>query len=296
MNYTLHQLQVFLKVVRKKSITKAAEEMHMTQPALSIQLKNFQQQFDFPLTEVIGRRLHVTEFGESIAELAENVLREVDAIRYKSKEYEGLYTGTLRISSASTGKYVIPYFLSDFLEAHTDIDLVLDVTNKTQVISSLRNNEIDFALVSVVPEKIDVEEELLLDNRLYMVGREPQFDKRKPLIYREAGSATRAAMEEYFSGRQQRKRIELTSNEAVKQAVLAGLGTSILPLIGIRSELQSGELHTIPAKGLPMTTSWRLIWLRKKKLSPVADAFLQYLRREKQNVIARHFKWYLDYQ
>ena len=296
MNYTLHQLQVFLEVVRQQSITKASEEMHMTQPALSIQLKNFQQQFDFPLTERVGRRLYVTEFGYSIANLAENVLREADAIRYKTKEYEGLFTGKLRISSASTGKYVIPYFLSGFLEQHQGVDLVLDVTNKTRVISSLKNNEIDFALVSVVPEKIEVEDEVLLENRLYMVSKESRFDEKKPLIYREQGSATRAVMEEYFSRSKERKRTELTSNEAVKQALIAGLGTSIIPLIGIRNELQSEQLQIIPSKGLPISTTWRLIWLRDKKLSPVASAYLEYLRMNKDAIIETNFQWYLNFQ
>lgn len=296
MNYTLHQLQVFLEVVRQQSITKASEEMHMTQPALSIQLKNFQQQFDFPLTERVGRRLYVTEFGYSIANLAENVLREADAIRYKTKEYEGLFTGKLRISSASTGKYVIPYFLSGFLEQHQGVDLVLDVTNKTRVISSLKKNEIDFALVSVVPEKIEVEDEVLLENRLYMVSKESRFDEKKPLIYREQGSATRAVMEEYFSRSKERKRTELTSNEAVKQALIAGLGTSIIPLIGIRNELQSEQLQIIPSKGLPISTTWRLIWLRDKKLSPVASAYLEYLRMNKDAIIETNFQWYLNFQ
>ena len=110
MNYTLHQLRIFLEVVQQQSITRAAEEMHMTQPALSIQLKNFQSQFDVPLTELIGKKIYITDFGLSIAELAENVLKEADAIRYKTKEYSGLLTGKLKISSASTGKYLIPYF------------------------------------------------------------------------------------------------------------------------------------------------------------------------------------------
>jgi LysR family transcriptional regulator, low CO2-responsive transcriptional regulator len=116
MNYTLHQLQVFLEVVRQRSITKAAEEMHMTQPALSIQLKNFQMQFDIPLIEKAGRNLVITDFGMSIAEIAENIIREADTLKYKTKEYGELLSGKLRISSASTGKYIIPYFLNGFLE------------------------------------------------------------------------------------------------------------------------------------------------------------------------------------
>ena len=295
MNYTLHQLQIFLEVVQQKSITKAAEEMHMTQPALSIQLKNFQSQFDIPLTEVIGRQLHITEFGYSIAELAQNVIRESEAIHYRTKEYEGLFSGKLKISSASTGKYVIPFFLSDFLAKYTGIDIVLDVTNKTTVMQSLKNNEIDFALVSVVPEDLDIEEEILLENRLYLVGNSPKHDKKRPFIFREMGSATRMAMDSFLSQKQERKRIELTSNEAVKQAVIAGMGYSILPLIGIKNELESEDLFIIHAKGLPISTQWRLIWLKNKKLSPVAKAYLDYLKAEKQQIINKSFGWFIDY-
>ena len=150
MNYTIHQLQIFLKVVQKKSITKAAEELFMTQPAVSIQLKNLQDQFDIPLTEVIGRQLYVTDFGKEIAEIAERVVIELENLNYKTQAFQGMMTGKLSISAASTGKYVLPFFLSDFLAQHTGIDLVLDVTNKSMVIQSLKNNEIDFALVSTV--------------------------------------------------------------------------------------------------------------------------------------------------
>ncbi len=295
MNYTLHQLQVFLEVVRNESVTKAAEEMHMTQPALSIQLKNFQNQFDLPLTEVIGRRLHVTDFGRSIAELAENVLREADAIKYKTHEFRGLKSGKLRISSASTGKYVIPFFLSEFIHDHPAIDLVLDVTNKTLVMESLRKNEIDFAFVSVIPEDIEVLEEALIENKLYLMSSSPKRDKMSPMIYREEGSATRKAMDSYFGTITERKRMELTSNEAVKQAVIAGLGQSILPLIGMRNQLENGEVHIIPVSGLPITTEWRLIWLKNKKLSPVAEAFIEHIREKKEVITEKYFHWYTHF-
>jgi len=296
MNYTLHQLRVFLEVVRQQSITRAARKMHMTQPALSIQLKNFQLQFDIPLTEVVGKKLYVTDFGQSIAELAENVLREADAIKYKTKEYNGLFTGQLKISSASTGKYVIPYFLSGFLREQAGVDLVLDVTNKTQVVSSLKKNEVDFAVVSVVPDNINVNEELLLENRLYLVGNTEHFDKNRPLIFREAGSATRLAMDRYLGAGKRRKRIELTSNEAIKQAVIAGLGYSIIPLIGIKNELASEELYIIPDESLPIITNWRLVWLKNKKLSPVAEAYLTYVQNNRSQIVHDNFRWYMNFE
>lgn len=296
MNYTLHQLLIFLEVVKQQSITKAAAAMYMTQPALSIQLKNFQNQFDIPLTEVIGKQLYVTDFGKSIAEIAENVMQEADAIKYKTKEYSDLLAGKLRISSASTGKYVIPYFLSGFQKRYSGIDIILDVSNKTTVVQNLKDNEVDFALVSVVPEGIDIEEELLLENKIFKVSNKNISTKESPLIFREDGSATRMAMDQYYKKAKERKSIELTSNEAVKQAVIAGLGNSLIPLIGIKNELNNGELHIIPTKGLPIVTSWRLIWMKKKKLSPIALTYLDFLRENKEDIIQRKFDWYLKFK
>lgn len=296
MNYTLHQLKIFLEVVRQGTITKAAEEMHMSQPALSIQLKNFQAQFDIPLTEIIGKKTHITEFGKSISVIIENILNEAEAIKYKTKEYNGLFSGKLRISIASTGKYVIPYFLSEFLKKNSGIDLTLDVSNKTNVINSLKNNEIDFAFVSVLPTDLKVNEEILLENKLYLVGNENNIENEKTLIYREDGSATGSAMVDYFSNYKERKSLKLTSNEAVKQACIAGIGYSILPLIGIKNELSNKQLYIVPSKGLPITTNWRLIWLQSKKLSPVAEAFLNHIKTNKHDIIQKQFNWYLSYR
>lgn len=294
MNYTIHQLKIFLKVLETKSITRASEELFMTQPAVSIQLKNFQDQFDIPLTEIVGRRLYVTDFGKEIGAIVEKTLEQLDEINYKTLEYKGLLTGRLKISAASTGKYVIPYFLSKFLELHPGVDLILDVTNKSQVLASMKNNEIDFALVSVVPDDLDVREERLLENKLYLIGNQPKFDKNKPLIYREKGSATRAEMERYFSetSSKKRKKLELTSNEAVKQAVIAGLGYSILPLIGIKDQIINKRLFILPKKNLPLKTDWRLIYNTTKKLSPVARAYLAFIREEKKEILKTYFQWY----
>lgn len=298
MDYTIHQLQIFLKVVKLKSITRASEALFMTQPAVSIQLKNFQNQFEIPLYEVLGRQLYITDFGKEIAEIAERVIEELNAINYKTKAYQGLISGKLTVSSASTGKYVIPYFLSEFLAKHAGIDLILDVTNKTRVLQSLKNNETDFALVSVLPENLEIEEEQLIENKLYLVSKQPKKHEDQPLIYREEGSATRKAMEQYYSLRKgkQRKRMELTSNEAVKQAVIAGLGYSIMPLIGIKNELLNKQLYIIDTEGLPIKTEWRLIWLKGKRLSLVAQSFLDFIRTHKAAILENEFHWYLQFQ
>ena len=303
MNYTLHQLQVFVKVVQTKSITKAANELFLTQPGVSIQLKNFQDQFDIALTEVVGRQLHVTDFGHEIAAIATEILQQVQEIDYKTAAFKGILSGRLRIAVVSTGKYVMPYFLSDFLKKHPQIDLTMDVTNKAGVIKSIEENQIDFGLVSILPDKLNVEEEKLLENKLYLIGAsdhimpsekyKKQIFTQLPMIYREQGSATRSIMESFFDRSKiiVNKKIELTSNEAVKQAVIAGLGYSIMPVIGIRNELKTGELQILPIEGFPILSQWRLIWLRSKKLSPVASAYLAHVRLSKTEVVANSFAW-----
>lgn len=307
MNYTLHQLQVFLKVVQTGSVTKAAEQLHLTQPAVSIQLRNLQDQFDIALTENIGRKIFITEFGKEIATLAENILNQVAVIDHKTQAFKGQLTGRVKVSVVSTGKYVMPYFLSGFMARHAGVELEMDVTNKSSVIHSLEQNAVDFALVSVMPEQLKLEKIDLLQNKLYLVGnskvklpKETQSRKMLralPLIIRENGSGTRVTMERYMQKNNivPNRKMELASNEAVKQAVLAGLGLSIMPLIGIRNELQNGELHILPIKGLPIQTMWRLIWLKGKNHSPVAAAFLDYLRKERESIVAEKFSWYEHY-
>lgn len=302
MNYTLHQLQIFLKIAEKQSITKASEELHLTQPAVSIQLRNFQDQFPIPLTEVIGRKLYITDFGKEIAIAAEKILGEVRDINYKTLAYQGQLSGKLKISVVSTGKYIMPYFLSDFMKENQGVDLVLDVTNKAKVLNSLEKNTVDFSLVSVLPEKLVVEKIELMENQLYLVGnRDEKFEEKTydktifaklPIIYREQGSGTRITMERFIEKNKLpvRKKMELTSNEAVKQAVLAGLGYSIMPLIGIRNELQMDRLQIIPVKGFPIKSTWHLIWLKNKKFSLAANAFLEYVRKEKNTIIREKFE------
>ncbi len=307
MNYTLNQLQIFLKIVQTQSVTKASEELHLTQPAVSIQLKNFQDQFDIPLTEVVGRKIYITDFGREIGEAAENIINQVYAINYKTLAYKGQLTGRLKISVVSTGKYVMPYFLTGFMQQHTGIELLMDVTNKNKVVQSLANNEVDFALVSILPNTLNIEKLDLLQNKLYLVGSsETKFKKGAstkeifkdlPLIFREKGSGTRQIMENFIERSELSvlKKMELTSNEAVKQSLLAGLGYSIMPLIGIKNELHNKQLQIISTKGLPIKTTWSLIWLKGKKHSPVSKSFLEYLKKEKSGIVHDKFSWYEQY-
>jgi DNA-binding transcriptional LysR family regulator len=303
MHYTLHQLQIFLQIVEKRSITKASEALFLTQPAVSIQLKKFQDQFPIPLTEVIGRQLYVTDFGDEIASVARRILEEVQVIDYKTNQYQGKLAGKLKLSIVSTGKYVMPYFLSGFLNEHTGVEFSMDVTNKKTVIQDLEQNKVDFALVSVLPDHLDLNTLPLMKNELYLVGSSDREKNRKgkkelifseePLLYREQGSATRNAMENFIQGKNlmTNKKIELTSNEALKQAVIAGIGYSIMPMIGIRNAVEKGEINVIPYKGLPIQTQWNLIWLKKKKLSPAAVAFKEYILENKDQITEKYFDW-----
>lgn len=301
MNYTLHQLTIFLKVVETQSITKTAEALHLSQPAVSIQLKNFQSQFYIPLIEIINKKVYITEFGMEIAESAQTILNELNAIDQRLLKYQGLLAGTIKISCVSTGKYVIPYFLSDFLKKNESVELRLDVSNKTRVLESLEKNEIDFALVSTMPNHIQFNKIELMPNLLFLVGNSPNLNDKSiankplleslPLIYREEGSATRNAMEKFIEKNKinVRKKIQLTSNEAVKQAVIAGIGYSIMPLIGIKNELKNKQLHIIPVKGLPLKSTWNIVWLKNKTLSPVAKALIKKIESDKAKIIDKYF-------
>lgn len=304
MNFTLHQLKVFTTIVENKSITKAANELNMTQPAASIQLKNFQDQFEIPLSEVIGRQFYVTDFGKEIYEIAQEILNKTETIQYKTESFKGLLSGKLKISVVSTGNYVMPYFLNGFLKKHQKVELILDVSNKTNVIKDLEQNLVDFSLVTVSPTHLDLNELPIMENKLVLVAsknnqlsnseiKEKSIFKSIPLIFREEGSGTRHTMQEFFKQEKiaPKSQLVLTSNEAIKQAVVADIGVSIVSLLSIKNELLQNELKIIPTKGLPLTSTWKLIFLKKKELSPVADAFLAYVASEKEMVYQQYFSW-----
>jgi DNA-binding transcriptional LysR family regulator len=301
MNYTLHQLEIFKKVAELKSVTKASEQLFMSQPAVSIQLKNFQDQFKLPLFEIVGRKLYITEFGNEIAKAATKILDEVQAINYKSNLFEGKLAGKLNLSIVSTAKYAMPYFLTDFIKENDSVDVTMDVTNKMSVIRALENNECDFAMVSTIPKKLKIERIELMSNQMFFVagkdykveGKEINIKNlnKSIFLFRENGSATRLAMERFLIKNKIEiiKKMELTSNEAVKQAVIAGLGISIMPIIGIQQALKNGELQILNIKGLPLETNWNLIWLKTKNLSNVAKAFRDYISENKKDIIDQQF-------
>lgn len=301
MNYTLHQLNVFLKVAEYQSITKASEALHLTQPAVSLQLKKLQDQFEIPLIEVVGRKLFVTDFGLQIAEASRRILNETDEIKHTVNQYKGLLTGNLKISVVSTGKYVIPYFLKSFMDKYPGVDISIDVSNKTLVLQGLSGNKSDFYLVSVLPEDIAIRSIPLMENRLYLVGNANQTVRLKrpkdlsnlTLIFRENGSATKNAMETYLKTQdiEVKKSMKLVSNEAVKQAVNAGIGYSIMPLIGLRNVLEAGSMKIFPIRGLPVITQWNLIYNKEKSLSPAHLALINHMQENRSQIIEEYFSW-----
>ena len=307
MNYTFHQLQVFLKVAETQSVTKAAEALHLTQPAVSIQLKKLQEQFDIPLTEIVGKRLFITDFGREIQEVAQNIIDQALTIQTKTSAFKGQMVGRLKISVVSTGKYVMPYFLAGYFEKHPDVNLEMQVTNKYQVVESLENNQVDFSLVSILPDHIQLEHVELLPNKLFLISSSKARQLKEvdglniwekfPMIYREIGSGTRLITERFVQDKKilVRRKLELSSNEAVKQAVLAGLGLSLMSIIGLKNEIKLKQLQIVPAKGLPLQTTWRLVWVKGKRHSPAARSFLSYLEEHKEQIIQENFEWYLPY-
>ncbi|MFN5318857.1 MAG: LysR family transcriptional regulator [Bacteroidia bacterium] len=298
----MNQLRIFTQIARHGSITKAAEELHLTQPAVSIQLKNFQNQFEIPLTELVGRKIFITDFGREIVRAAEVILNEMAHIQYRSKLHRGVLAGKINISVVSTGKYVMPYFIADFLKLHPNVELSMDVTNKSRVIENLERNEVDFSLVSVIPENLSIKKLPLLKNKLYLVGKNNDLGEQKieieifkslPLIFREQGSGTRHTVEAYFNTHNidYIKSMELTSNEAVKQAIIAGMGYSIMPLIGIKNELLLKQVEVIDVDKFKLESEWNMVWLSAKNLSPQAAALIQFVEEQKTRIAQQEFGW-----
>lgn len=302
MNLTLHQLRAFQAVAKYQSITKASIAMNMTQPAVSIQLKNLQEQFSVPLTEIIGKKIHITEFGQELVDTAERIFAEMESIETKMLELKGLLGGKIRISSVSTGKYIIPYLMSDFMQIHPHVDISLEVSNRYNVFAHLQENSTDLALVSILPDDLDLESISIAENNWYLACAFDKIDffkkeiekenwQKVPMILREKGSGTRTTMEKFFSERDIaiESKMELATNEAVKQAVMAGLGVSVLSNFSMTQELKDKRLSIIPYPGLPLKADWRLIWLKQKKHPPAVKAFIRWMGDNKTKIFKDHF-------
>lgn len=302
MNLTLHQLKAFHAVAKFQSITKAAEAMSMTQPAVSIQLKNLQEQFEVPLTEIIGKKIHITEFGQELVDTANRIFGELGQIEEKMLELKGLLGGKIRISAVSTGKYIIPYLMADFMKIYPHVEISLNVSNRLKVLAHLQENSTDLALVSLWPDDLDLESIQLAENKWYLACSPEKKEHyqahvnadawdKVPFVLREKGSGTRTIMENFFNDRDihVETRLELATNEAVKQALMAGLGASLLSNFSMAQELNEGRIAVLEFPGLPLKADWKLIWLKQKKHSPAVKAFIRWLSENRKQILSTHF-------
>ncbi len=303
MNLTIHQLKAFQAISKYQSITRAAEAMSMTQPAVSIQLKNLQEQFEVPLTEIIGKKIHITEFGQELVDTADRIFAELGQIEEKMLELKGLLGGKIRISAVSTGKYIIPYLMADFMKIYPHVEISLEVSNRYKVLAHLQENSTDLALVSLWPEDLDLESIQLAENKWYLTcapEKKSSYERfinqgdwsKMPFVLREKGSGTRTIMEKFFAERniQVESKMELATNEAVKQAVMAGLGASILSNFSMAQEIKEGRIALLEYQGLPMKADWKLIWLKQKKHSPAVKAFIRWLSENREKILSDHFQ------
>ena len=273
-------------------------QQHLTQPTVSIQFKTFAQQFDFPLIEYRSKQMFLSELGTEVFRRVTQILDYTAALNTLNTSLKDKLTGTLTLSVVSTGKYIMPYLVKTFIDDHPDVDLVMDVDNRLKVIESLEKNSVDFSLVSILPKNLPVETLELIGNDLYLMGSpmqkklwEQQNMGQITYLFRERGSSTRSHMEKVLSMIKVKpnKKVELTSNETIKQSVIAGLGISVMPVIGIKRELNDGTVVIIPHTKLPIKTNWNLIWRQQKELSPVASAFLKHLEDHKESIL-KEFK------
>lgn len=306
MSYTLHQLKIFESIARNGSITGAASELHMTQPAVSIQLKQLQEHFGLELTEVIGRKLYITDAGQELYTRVKDLYKNLDSLEEEMAERRGTVRGNLHFSVVSTGKYFMPHFLGHYKREFPGITLQLQVTNRFTVLNHLENNLTDFAVVSLHPKDLPHEFIPIMDNPLVVAGHPemPLPDKAinfddlsdEPFVLREEGSGTRMVMLNLFKKYSMDPTItfELDTNEAIKQAIMAGFGISVLSRFSLKSELMSGEIREIPIKEFPVKTQWQLVWLKGKKLGPAARSFLQFMNTNKESIIEKHFSWVFE--
>jgi DNA-binding transcriptional LysR family regulator len=289
-NVTLRQLRVFEAVARHLSFSRAAAEMHLTQPAVSMQVKQLEEMVGLPLTEQIGKKVFLTAAGEEVARHARLVALQLREAEESLAAMKGVRGGELRIGVISTAKYFAPRLLTDFRAHHPGIELRLGVHNRETIVRQLADNEIDLAIMGSPPQEFETVAEAFAPHPLVIIaaaghalaGRrklEPVDLAGETFLIREPGSGTRIAMERYFAevGFTPAATFEMTSTETIKQAVMAGMGISFISEHTIGLELAVGRLLQLPVRGTPVLREWYVVHRAEKQLLPIATAFRDFL-------------------
>lgn len=299
-NVTLRQLKVFAAVARELSFSKAARELHLTQPAVSMQIRQLEEAAGMPLLERLGRGTALTEAGRELFESATGV---DDLLRRTGETFDalrGMKAGTLRLGTVSTAKYFAPSLLAGFTRDYPGVAVRFSVANREETIRQLAQNEIDLAIMGRPPPGLDTTAAPFARHPLVIVAApsHPFAGKQRiplkrlngePFIIREPGSGTRASMERVFRERGvgYRASMEVSSNETIKQAVIAGLGIAFISLHTVGLELRTRSLALLDVAGLPVMRDWFVVHLKNKRLSPVAAAFRENLLAHGAAAIAR---------
>ncbi len=298
MHLTLRQLKVFESVARHLNYTRAAGELHLSQPAVSMQVKQLEDSLGVALLEQLGKRVHLTEAGQEVLTYARGITQQLDELEGVLNRIKGLSGGRLRISVATTANYFIPTLLGSFSRRYPDVTVSLDVTNRETLLRQLAENTVDLVIMGQPPSEADVEATAFMDNPLVVVAPpgHPLAGKQKiPLarlqeetfLVRESGSGTRIAMERFFNERGMKLKtgMEVGSNEAIKQSVQAGLGLGLLSQATIEQELALKRLVVLEIRELPIMRHWFVVHRRGKRLSAAAEAFRAFLLKEAGKIL-----------
>lgn len=291
---TVQQMRLFEAVARHLSITRAAEEVHLTQPSVSMQIRTLEDKIGQPLTEKIGKALFLTAAGEEVAATARDVLGRLDDMRSALEDMQREVAGPLSVAVVSTAKYFLPQLLGEFKRRYPRVEPRLQITNRQTLLSRLGDNADDLYIMGQPPADHDVIAEPFLENIIVFVARpdHPLVGQKnislarlaeENVIRREVGSGTRKAVERLCqeAGVELTTHMEFDDSEAIKQGVISGLGVASLSLHSLRLELAAGELAVLDVQGFPLHRRWFAVQVRGKRLSNAADTFLEFLRHAK---------------
>ena len=286
---TFRQLEIFEAIARLGSFTRASEELYLTQPTVSMQMKKLTDIVGSPLVEQVGKRVMLTDDGRELAQATREIFAILDRFTMSVAQRRGLKKGRLNLMAITTASYFAPRLLGEFARLYPEIDVSLRVTNKEQVLASMADNLDDLYLLGQPPEEIEVVATRIMDNPIvalaapdHPLAKEKRISlerlARERWVMREAGSGTRKAIERVFAGKglEIRPRLELGSNEAIKQAILAGLGISALSLHALTLN-QADQFAVLDAEGFPIQRHWYAVYPAGRQISVVAQAFLDYL-------------------